>query len=305
MPKFLRSRRSRIAALLIAAFLVFAIAPYPLLRKFLYHPRPYPAGILQSLPAGCRTIVFDTSDGSQTAFYLPPRGEVAGRPFALWVCFSGNASLALDWLGFVRKAQARDPRAAFLLVEYPGFGLCKGKPTRKGIIRASEKAFESLADETGRSTSDLEADLNVLGYSMGTGAGLEFAVRHPVRQVILLAPYTSIVDMARQTVGSPLCYLVPDQFDNRRRIDELLAPESPPAIDIFHDADDSVIPFRMGEELARRHPGQTVLHATTGAGHGGLLTVAEEGILRVLARRADHSSSSSDRSRATDEPSRE
>ena len=145
-------------------------------------------------------------------------------------------------------------------------------------------AFEALAKHLGKQPQDLDKDISVLGYSMGAGAGLEFAVRHPVRRVILLAPFTSIVDMARLVAGWPICYIAPDHYNNRARIHDLLARKNPPSIDVFHGPNDEVIPYRMGEELAIRHPGKVVLHTVSDAHHGDLPTVAEKEILDLLVK---------------------
>ena len=61
----------------------------------------------------------------------------------------------------------------------------------------------------------------------------------------LLAPFTTLRDMARQTVGWPLCYLLLQNYDNVARIHELAARHRPPAVAIASGDQDEVIPNRM------------------------------------------------------------
>ena len=66
-------------------------------RKRMYFPHPYADGWRQSLPVRCAEIHYDTPNGKQVAFYFPPTQIDPSTPTPLWVTFSGNASLALEW----------------------------------------------------------------------------------------------------------------------------------------------------------------------------------------------------------------
>jgi pimeloyl-ACP methyl ester carboxylesterase len=200
----------------------------------------------------------------------------------------GNASLGLDWLdlldSYTRQADTTSSAAqtGFLLVDYPGYGLCQGKPSRQSIRESSEGAFQALAQELKLEPERLEQDLNVLGLSIGTAAGLEFASRHPIQHIILLAPFTSLLDIARRSVGSPLCYLLYDRFDNEQRIRELTRRATAPRIDIFHGSADTLVPPRMGQALAQLSPEHARFHPVEGADHNMILFAAEERVVELM-----------------------
>lgn len=218
---------------------------------FLYRPRKYSQEVERSLPAHVVRLDFQTSSGRQCVFYLPPATHPQGCPPRLWVLFGGNASLALDWLRW-ETTRAPDPGAGYLLIEYPGYGFCEGAPSASTILEASEGALRALARHTGADVARLVRNLGVLGHSLGCATALQFAVRHPVRKVILLAPFTSIREMALKYAGFWGILLVNNQFDNTARLTELAARRSPPDVLIVHGAADRVIPVEMGRKLAAK-----------------------------------------------------
>jgi pimeloyl-ACP methyl ester carboxylesterase len=122
----------------------------------------------------------------------------------------------------------------------------------------------------------------VIGHSIGCGAGLQFAARWNVDRVVLIAPFTTMREMARRVVGWPLCHLLLHNFDNRARLAELAARRLEPEVVLFHGTDDEVIPFEMGRSLAAEHPGMIRFHAVPGADHNTIVDTASEEILAEL-----------------------
>lgn len=275
----------RRACRVISITLVFWILVMILLlvgcqRKLIYMPRVYESTYQHDLPAGTVELKFETSSGKQTAFYVPSGGEAAPPPETLWVCFNGNAARALDWLGTVERVKASG--VGFLLVDYPGYGVSEGRPTRRSIAEASDAALLTLAQHYRMDLSDLELRTNLLAFSIGTGTGLDFAARHPVRRVILLAPFTSLLDMARRTVGWPLCCLLLDRYDNAARLNELAARNPRPEVTLFHGQADEIIPFEMGETLAGQHPAMITFHPVPKVDHNGLPDAVDRQLQELL-----------------------
>lgn len=215
--------------------------------QLIYHPRPYPAGV-EALP-GVRPIEFTTGQGRQVAFWVGPRA--GGEPRRVWVCHAGNGSLALDWLGFLETHPEQD--VGFLLVDYPGYGRCEGSSTPARILANSEGAVAALAKHLGMPAGKLQARVAVLGHSLGAAGALQYAARHPVERVVLIAPFTSMGDMADRTLCWPMHCIVVHRFDNRARLAELATRTPPPPVVILHGTSDSVIPLSMGRELANAH----------------------------------------------------
>ncbi|MBI5154036.1 hypothetical protein HZA57_02265, partial [Candidatus Poribacteria bacterium] len=134
MNKPLRTRFTRLLMLVFAAvvsaFALLAAALFFYQRRMIYFPRPYEQTYKFGLPERLVEVGYETRDGHQVAFYLPPGAQPGQPPRRLWVMFHGNAATALDWLDIVEKIET--PGVGFLLVDYPDYGLCQGNPTRTG-----------------------------------------------------------------------------------------------------------------------------------------------------------------------------
>jgi pimeloyl-ACP methyl ester carboxylesterase len=87
--------------------------------------------------------------------------------------------------------------------------------------------------------------LILMGRSLGSGVATELAVRHDCALLVLISPYTSMVDMGRIVAGPVARLAVPDRYDNLAKITRVQCPAV-----ILHGTRDGVIPVRMGRALA-------------------------------------------------------
>jgi pimeloyl-ACP methyl ester carboxylesterase len=238
-------------------------------HAIIYHERPYRPSYQAWLPSNGVELRSTTKEGRQLSFYVPPQNRTLRQPKRLWVLFPGNASLALDWADFIQHAPDKDD--GFLLIEYPGYGDSEGSASPKSIDEAAEAAFDTLAAKLGVTPAELNAKVNIIGLSLGSGAALNFSTRHPPRRMILIAPFTSLRDCARRLVGFPLHLLLRHNFDNRARLAELAAKQPTPTIAIFHGSEDITVPSRMGRELADLFPQMITFHEIQGSDHNSVI----------------------------------
>lgn len=247
--------------------------------QLIYHPSAYPAGYEQTLATarGMR-IRFATQQGAQTAFYLPPREGAATSPKVIWLCFGGNASLALDWLHYLNSW---DASFAFLLVDYPGYGDCEGRPTPESLRENAKAATQALARHLGVEEQLLRPRLAVLGHSLGCAAALMAAEDLDIRRGVLISPFTSMTEMGRIVLGWPLCYLNLHRFDNRRTL-RRVASRSGARFVILHGQDDEVIPVHMGRELAALNTQSIIFDEVADAHHNDILRLAQSRISQAM-----------------------
>lgn len=258
----------RLLRLLAIAILTPVIFLLGCQSSLIYHPNPYRAEYEMMLrEAKGERVTFTTSQGAQTAFYIPPRTAAAGLPRTIWLCFGGNGSLALDWLHFTG---AWDENFAYLLVDYPSYGDCAGKPTPGSIRESGKAAFTVLARHLQTTEAELRPRLAVLGHSLGSAAALMAAEDIDVRRGVLLSPFTSMTDMGRIVLGWPLCHLNLHRFDNRKTLRHIVAREGAKFV-LFHGTADEVIPVGMGRELAAGQPQAVTFHEVPGAHHNDIL----------------------------------
>jgi uncharacterized protein len=248
-------------------------------NRLIYHPRPYSVDPLTRYPF-IVPLAYTTHQGPQQSYYLPPHLDPSKPPRRLWVLFAGNGSRALDWVNFLDPPP--DSHDGFLLIEYPGYGQSHGHPSPAAIQASAEAAFATLATSLHTQPAALEANLNLLCLSIGCATGLNFAVHHPVDRLILIAPFTSLRDMARRTVGWPLCYLLIHNYDNPARLRALAARPHPPRVTIFHGTDDSTVPIAMGCTLAAMFPQMITFHEVPGAEHNTITSDAHAQIFAAM-----------------------
>jgi pimeloyl-ACP methyl ester carboxylesterase len=260
-------RLLRLVAIAILTPVIFLLGCQ---SKLIYHPSPYQAEHEAMLreAKGVR-LRFTSSRTAQTAFYIPPHRSSAELPETIWLCFGGNAALALDWLYVTDRW---DDRFAYLLIDYPSYGDCAGKPTPGNIRDSSKAAVAALAQHLGITQAELQPRLAVLGHSLGCAAALMAADDFDVRRAVLVSPFTTMTDMGRIVLGWPLCHLNLHRFDNHKTL-RRVASRPGARIVIFHGAEDEIIPTRMGRELAAPHPQVVEFHEVPGAHHNDILAL--------------------------------
>ncbi len=271
----LTRRILRLLAIIIVTPVLFLLGCQ---SRLIYYPRSYSDDDLSTLRrAGGRQLDYITSQGKQAAFYIPPRDAAGTEPQRIWLCFGGNGSLALHWL-FIHPAL--DQSCGYLLIDYPGYGACEGKPNPATIKESALAATNRLRDELRLSAEEMQPRLYVLGHSIGCAAALMAADELGVQRAVLVSPFTTMTEMGREVLGWPLCHLNLHRFDNRKTLASIAAKGA--RVTIFHGQGDNIIPIAMSRELAASNAGAATLIEITGAGHNDILDIAEKQIAEEM-----------------------
>ena len=244
-----------IAILLAAVYCAGLVVLYVRQREMLF-PIP-PVGRTAPDAAGlpeAEEHVLTTSDGEKViVWHVPAR---PGRPVILY--FPGNGdSLA----GCVSRFKAMTADGTGLVaLSYRGYAGSSGAPSEEGLLRDAAAAY---AFTTERYAAER---IVAWGFSLGTGVAVAIASEHPVRKLILEAPYTSAVDVAASLYRfAPVRLLMRDQFRSDGRIARVTVP-----LLVMHGTNDLAIPIGFGERLftLAHEPKQFVRFA--GGGHDNL-----------------------------------
>jgi len=176
--------------------------------------------------------------GPVEAWYLPAHDTTAG-PAVIFA--HGNAELIDDWtsLGDLRRLGL-----SVLLVEFPGYGLSQGKPSRRAVQGAFLAGYDWLVSQ-----SEVDPErVVVMGRSIGGAIVTELAARRSVRGLILLSTFSSLSRLAWESFRAP-GFLIGDYFDNAKVLRSFPGP-----VLLVHGRRDDVIPFSHARALARAHP---------------------------------------------------
>lgn len=245
--------------------------------RILYYPRSYSAGVTEEWrekTAG-KPIDFTTSQGEQRAFL---QGNLKS-PRNLWIVCGGNGTVALDWSDWIAAhAPAED---AWLLVDFPGYGDCEGKPNPGRIRESLRMVVPMAAESVGLSSTPDASRLRFFGHSLGAATCLIAATEFDIRQGVLVSPFTSTMEMSRVVTGLPVGFLVTHRFDNEARLDEIIA-RGPAKVVILHGSDDEVIPVEMSRKLAQGRENTVRLVEIPGARHNDIAQTNPEELVRAL-----------------------
>lgn len=164
------------------------------------------------------------------------------NPRSVWLIIHGNAGQASDRHYIVDCLPAD---AAAHVLEYPGYGLRRGKPTMKAINAAAREA----ADELRARYPGLP--LGVFGESLGSGAASYLcSLPNPPDRLVLAVPYDNLLSVAKRHVRFlPVGLLMRDKWDNVKTLSGYRG-----RVEIFGARRDVVIPVVHARNLAASVP---------------------------------------------------
>ncbi len=175
-----------------------------------------------------------TEDGLKLeGWYLPAK---AGMPTILY--YHGNASNHAGRLPKV--ATYINEGYGMLLAGYRGYGGNPGSPSEQGFYKDARAYVKFLKDK------NVPPDKTIIyGESIGTGVAVQMATEYKAAAMILEAPFSSTVDVAKNVYPFiPVKYLLKDQYRSKEKIGNVHYP-----ILIIHGEKDRLIPFKFGKKL--------------------------------------------------------
>ena len=184
------------------AFLVLALLaagcgsfgnPSALERSLLFHPSRYPEGDWQPVDLLHEDAWFQADDGTRLHGWFCPARE----PRAVVLFAHGNAGSVAGRKWSLRFLQEK-MGVSVLGFDYRGFGRSEGTPSEAGILADARAARRWLAQRTGIA----EADIVLLGQSLGGAVAVDLAARDGARGLILENVFTSLQETASRHLWS-------------------------------------------------------------------------------------------------------
>jgi abhydrolase domain-containing protein 17 len=174
----------------------------------------------------------------------------------IMICFHGNAEdlkLSYDLIDLFRSVL----HIHVLAVEYPGYGLYKGKSCAKALIEDAEIVYDFVRD----ALEFKSKDIFVFGRSIGTGPATHLARYRKLGCLMLMSAYTSIKAVVKN-IGKGLSYLVKQRFNNIENIRNITCPTF-----LVHGKMDKLIPYTHSQMLQEACSGPCSLYIPSEMDH--------------------------------------
>ena len=163
-------------------------------------------------------------------------------PKTVWLMTHGNGGQSADRAYVLPRLSPAD---SFYILEYPGYGLRTGSPSKDAMNAAALVAYRVLRREFP------ETPICVLGESIGSGpASYLGTVSTPPDKIILVVPFDTLANVAAHRMPFlPVRLMLRDNWDNLTALKSYLGP-----VEIYGAINDSIIPFEHTKNLAARLP---------------------------------------------------
>lgn len=251
----------RAIVLVIALYAIYVAILVLFEDRLVFHPIT-PAEKWRDPPTGfaCEELTLGTSTGVSMGARWFPCLDATG---AVLICHSKTGNVSLECDRDFLEGWHRSIGVSLLIFDYPGYGKSDGIPSEAGCYAAADAAHAWLVDNQRIPPEQVL----IFGRSLGTGVAVELASRCRHRALILIAPYTSLPDVAVRRYGAlPAPLLMHNRFRSVDRIAKCTGPTF-----ILHGTEDHVVPFALGQALfeAANEPKRFV--RVEGGHHGGTL----------------------------------
>jgi len=208
----------------------------PLERKLVFPAAKYPEGNWQPEGLGQEEVYFTSSDGTALHGWLVRHPN----PRAVVLYSHGNGGNVTHRAQTLRLLRDRIG-VTVMAYDYRGYGRSDGSPDEAGILSDARAARAELARRTGTR----EADIVLMGRSLGGGVAVDLAAADGARGLILESTFTSLTAAADANTGwMPVSSIMSNHFDSLSKIGRYRGP----LLQSHGDAD-RVIPFTQGEQL--------------------------------------------------------
>lgn len=213
---------ARLAIVVLVFYASACFCLYVFQRSLLYFPQP------RSVGSPAQTLRLPVP-GAQLIVSM----RAHAGPRAL-VYFGGNAE---DVSASLASFSEAFPDYAVYLMHYRGYGGSSGAPTEAALNADALALFDRIQPE--------HPEIAAIGRSLGSGIALRLASQRPVKRLVLITPYDSILAIAEQQFPYfPVHWLLRDRFESWRYASRISVPTL-----VLQAAHDQVIPARNTDRL--------------------------------------------------------
>jgi fermentation-respiration switch protein FrsA (DUF1100 family) len=159
-----------------------------------------------------------------------------------WVLhFHGSGDNVTSGFNQTEFHRLRGMGFSILAPQYPGYAGKPGEPTELTVEQEAQIAYDYL-----RKTNNVpDRNIVIYGTSIGTGVAVDLASHVRAGALVLLTPYTSVIDVGKiRYPYIPISLLASDRFESVKKIGAVRMP-----VFIYHTVEDKVIPIEQARQL--------------------------------------------------------
>ena len=224
-----------IISLLSIGYLALCALLFVYQRSLIYHP------VKDSLFSDSTFVLIDSE--SEKIRVLTRK---TNSPKAL-IYFGGNADDVSVNLGSFAESIS-EPN--LFLVNYRGYGGSTGSPSESALYADALAVFDHVRSQY--------SSVSVVGRSLGSGVAVYLASVRDVERLVLITPYDSIENVAKQHFPIfPIGLLLKDRFDSASRVKDISAKTL-----IILAESDQTIPAKNSQSLIAQFPEQQLIVRT-------------------------------------------
>jgi len=249
-------RLGRLLLVCLGVYLLICTGCAAFQRRLIYFPPKFTATQVNESARTAKLERWRDATGQAIGLKrLSPKQPVTGRVLIVY----GNGSCATGCAHYADVIQAEAALDVFIL-EYPGYADRPGSPSQQSLLQAADEAFQLLATK---------GPIYLVGESLGTGVAAYLAGTHSnlVAGVVLLAPYTRLVDVAQYHCPFlPVRLLLVDRFPSEDYLGNYQGP-----LAILVAGQDQVVPEKFGRRLYDGYTGPKRLWEFPSGNHGTVM----------------------------------
>lgn len=203
------------ALIKIVAAIVVAVplTAYLMQDKLIFQPRPIAEAERQTIAARHPDVAdtfLQVADGTRLHAW-----HIKSKPDAPLVIYFGGNAEEVSWM--LDEIPRQDTGAAWLLVDYRGYGASGGTPSEPSLEGDAAAWYDRFAPTNKR--------IVAFGRSLGSGVAVHLAAERKLDSIILITPFDSMVDVGKRHYPFlPVSWLLKHRFDSLALAPKLQTP---------------------------------------------------------------------------------
>ena len=245
----------KLLGVLVATYAAVVLIAYAAQTRLLFPTSS--AGETTALPPSAERIACDTTGGEQLQGVRIPGAVAPGEDRTILLGFGGNAWNAEHMAGYLHQLF---PAAEVVAFHYRGYRPSTGRPSAAALLEDAPRVHDCAT--SGRGAVNVIA----VGFSIGSGVATHLARERPLAGVILVTPFDTLEQVARQHYGwLPVSLLLRHHMSP---IDDLREVSAPVAL--IAAERDSIIPGQRTAPLRKAVRTLVMDRTIRGAGHNDI-----------------------------------